>query len=46
MTTQAITRKAETRGKRRSALLLGLGVEVAGAVALAGVAHQAEAAAS
>jgi Tol biopolymer transport system component len=47
VTTQATTQIAETRSKRRSALLLGLGVGVAlaGAVALAGVAQQADAAA-
>jgi Tol biopolymer transport system component len=47
MTTQTTTRKAETRSKRRSSLLLGLGVglALAGAVALAGPAHQADAAA-
>ena len=46
MTTQTTTKKAETRSKRRSSLLLGLGVglALAGAVALAGVAHQAAAA--
>ena len=45
MTTQAATQKAETTSKRRSALLLGVGVALAGAVALAGVAQRADAAA-
>jgi TolB protein len=47
VTTQATTQRAEARGNRRSALLLGLGVGVAlaGAVALAGVAQKADAAA-
>src|ERR671917_344898 len=47
MTTQATTQIAETTSKRRRSLLLGLGVGVAlaGAVALAGVAQQADAAA-
>ena len=47
MTTQVTTQKAVTTSKRRSALLLGLGVGVAlaGAVALAGVAQRADAAA-
>jgi Tol biopolymer transport system component len=47
MTTQATTQKAQTPTNRRSALLLGLGVGVAlaGAVALAGVAQRADAAA-
>jgi TolB protein len=47
MTTQATTQIVETTSKRRRSLLLGLGVGVAlaGAVALAGVAQQADAAA-
>jgi Tol biopolymer transport system component len=42
-----MTQKAETRSKRRSAMLLGLGlgVAMAGVVALAGAAQQADAAA-
>jgi Tol biopolymer transport system component len=45
MTTQATTQKAQARGKRRSAVLasLVLGAVLSGALALAGVAQQAEA---
>jgi Tol biopolymer transport system component len=48
VTTQATTQKAAALTKRRSAMLLGLGlgVAMAGVVALAGVAQQADAAAS